>query len=135
MEIVPVNPGAGDDDRNPDRHELHDLGAVRLVAEGIGTLRDDTEVRMGHDPRNVPDWQRVREPNTALQPQSLRNSEGATILILGPTANCIFCFPMLVTPLTVGLKKTTEVPACQFWVYSKLAPTPAPVFQLWAKKG
>ena len=39
------------------------------------------------------------------------------------------------TPLTTGLNQTVVVPPSQFCVISKLHPTPAPVFQLYAKKG
>src|SRR5688572_17823346 len=71
-----------------------------------------------------------RKVAIALQPQSLEAPGGAVTLILGPTANCTFCLPKLVTPEIIGVRKNVEVFVCQFSVSSTLRLRPAPVFQL-----
>src|SRR3954470_11360650 len=73
--------------------------------------------------------------NTALNPKSVFPSGGPASGIRGPKAREAVCVPNLVTPETMGFRNMVVVFACQLKVISLLMVTPAPLFQLCAKKG
>ena len=73
--------------------------------------------------------------NDARQPKSDLLADGAANGILGPIEMLTICVPSFVTADILGLRNAVVVLAIQFCVISELIPTPAPLFQLYTKKG
>ena len=67
VEVVAVDGGGRDDDRDSDRHEFHDLGAVGLVPERLGALRDHAEIGIRHDAGDLAQAPSIEEADAPIQ--------------------------------------------------------------------
>src|SRR5262245_2907807 len=67
VEVISIDTRIRHHDRHTERHELHDLCAVGLVAKGIGTLWYYPQIRIGHDAGYCTQAQGIEELHTLVQ--------------------------------------------------------------------